>query len=77
MMEQREKIRKKKEEERKRMLEEQQPAKGVQSIVLQDEGIHDSTYPMEKEAEEKVSNEEIERRKEIMRKIKNRIVDDF
>ncbi len=49
------------------------------NIVLQDEGIHDSVHPQqqEKEGDEKVSKDEIERRKEIMKKIKNRIVDDF
>ena len=30
------------------MLDEQQPPKMVQSIVLQDEGIHDSQFPAEK-----------------------------
>ena len=62
------------------MMEEQEShnEKKVTNIVLQDDGIHDSTYPHEeKEPEEKVASEQIERRKALMKKIKNRIVDDF
>ena len=45
------------------MMLDEQP-KGIQSIVLQDEGIHDSVYPAKKDVvEDKVSTEEIERRK--------------
>lgn len=50
----------------------------VQTIVLQEDGIHETQYRApEEEKKEKVNNEEIERRRELMRKIKNRIVDDF
>jgi hypothetical protein len=58
------------------MLEEEElSSKRIENIVLQDSGIHDSLA--EEEGQEKVSKEEMERRKEIMKKIKNRIVEDF
>lgn len=50
----------------------------VQTIVLQEDGIHETqVHAVEEEKKEKVNSEEIERRRELMRKIKNRIVDDF
>ena len=47
----------------------------MQTIVLQEDGIHE-THIGEQE-EKKVNNTEIERRRELMKKIKNRIIDDF
>lgn len=79
-MEQRERIKKKKEEERKKLLmmdEEEEERPQTMNIVLQDDGIHDSVYPVkEAESEDRVSKEEIEKRKAIMKRIKNRIIDD-
>ena len=49
----------------------------IQNIVLQDDGIHESAYPVVEEIKEKLSADEIHKRKEIMNKIKRRIVDDF
>ena len=49
-MEQRQKIRKKKEEERKKLLEEEEQSKEkqvVHTIVLQEDGIHESSIGME------------------------------
>lgn len=52
----------------------------VQTIVLQEEGFFDETS-MKKEAVKAeqggVSQDELKRRKELMNKIKNRIIDDF
>lgn len=60
------------------MAEEELKGSHVQTIVLQDDGIHETQLRApEEEKKEKVNNEEIERRRELMRKIKNRIVDDF
>lgn len=56
--------------------EEAEKSKKVNTIVLQDDGIHESTIP-QMETEDKVTKDEIERRKAIMKRIKNRIVDDF
>lgn len=59
-MEQRERIKKKKEEERRKMMEDETSSneRKVTNIVLQDDGIHDSTFPHEeKESEEKVASE--------------------
>ena len=47
------------------------------NIVLQDDGIHESRIPQKEEEQEKIPTEELERRKAIMKKIRNRIVDDF
>jgi len=44
--------------------------------VLQDDGIHETNIQQQPE-EKKVNNAEIDRRRELMKKIKNRIVDDF
>jgi len=80
LLEQREKIRKKKEDERRKMLEDSQlGAKQPMNIVLQEDGIHESCIGVRKpvEKEDTISNEELNRRKELMKKIKNRIVDDF
>ena len=52
--------------------EEKKPA---QSIVLQDDGIHETSVPTVED--KKLSMTQIERRRELMKKIKNRIVDDF
>ena len=52
----------------------------MHTIVLQEDGIHETQYqPVveEEERREKVSSDEIERRKALMKRIKNRIVDDF
>jgi hypothetical protein len=50
----------------------------AQTIVLQEDGIHETQlHAPEEEKKEKVNSEELERRRELMRKIKNRIVDDF
>lgn len=78
-MEQREKIRRKKEEERKKQMEEAESKPPVQTIVLQEDGIHETNIgaTSAEEKKDKVTNAEIERRRELMKKIKNRIVDDF
>lgn len=67
------------------MLLESQAQSGPVNIVLQDDGIHESNVGHhghnqkveEKQQENKVSKEEVERRKALMKKIKNRIVQDF
>jgi hypothetical protein len=41
-MEQRERIRRKKEEERKKQMEEAESKPAVQTIVLQEDGIHET-----------------------------------
>lgn len=48
----------------------------MQTIVLQDDGIHETHLGVEPE-EKKVPNSELERRRELMKKIKNRIIDDL
>ena len=78
-MEQRERIRRKKEEERKKQMEEEEskPAPS-HTIVLQEDGIHETNIGgAVEEKKDKVSNAEIERRRELMKKIKNRIIDDL
>jgi hypothetical protein len=58
--------------------EEAKPSQNVHTIVLQEDGIHETQFRApEEEKKEKVSKEEIDRRRELMKKIKNRIVDDF
>lgn len=60
------------------MAEEELKGTQVQTIVLQEDGIHETQlHAPEEEKKEKINSEEIERRRELMRKIKNRIVDDF
>jgi len=46
---------------------------------LQEDGIHETNIASTsvEEKKDKVSNAELERRRELMKKIKNRIVDDF
>lgn len=58
------------------MAEEESKPTQVQTIVLQEDGIHETNIgaPVE---DKKVSNTEIERRRELMKKIKNRIIDDL
>ena len=65
MLEQREKIRRKKEEERNRQVaEEELRGSQVQTIVLQEDGIHEThLHAPEEEKKEKVNNEELERRR--------------
>ena len=76
LMEQRERIRRKKEEERKKqMAEDEAKPAPVQTIVLQEDGIHETQVGQVED--KKVSTTEIERRRELMKKIKNRIIDDF
>jgi hypothetical protein len=57
------------------MAEEEHKPTQVQTIVLQEDGIHETQIAAPEER--KVNNEELERRRELMKKIKNRIVDDF
>lgn len=58
--------------------EETKPTQNVHTIVLQEDGIHETQIRApQQEKKEKVSKEEIDRRRELMKKIKNRIVDDF
>ena len=58
--------------------EETKPTQTVHTIVLQEDGIHETQIRApQQEKKEKVSKEEIDRRRELMKKIKNRIVDDF
>lgn len=57
------------------MLEDEAKGATAQTIVLQEDGIHETHVPVVQE--QKVSNAEIERRRELMKKIKNRIIDDF
>ena len=66
------------------LLESQAPQSGPVNIVLQDDGIHDSHFGGQREKveeppkqENKVSKDEVQRRKALMKKIKNRIVEDF
>lgn len=56
-------------------MEEENKPTHVQTIVLQEDGIHDTQHG--EPQKEKVSQDEIQRRRELMKKIKNRIVDDF
>jgi hypothetical protein len=60
-------------------MEEAESKPQVHTIVLQEDGIHETNIggPSVEEKKDKVSNTEIERRRELMKKIKNRIVDDF
>lgn len=57
------------------MAEEELKPAPAQTIVLQEDGIHETHVAVAQE--QKVSNVEIERRRELMKKIKNRIIDDF
>lgn len=57
------------------MVEEESKPAPAQTIVLQEDGIHETHVGVVEE--QKVSNVEIERRRELMKKIKNRIIDDF
>ncbi len=57
------------------MEEEESKPAPVQTIVLQDDGIHETHIG--EQQDKKVNTTEIERRRELMKKIKNRIVDDF
>lgn len=57
------------------MAEDQVKSIPVQTIVLQEDGIHETQ--MVQTEDKKVNNTEIERRRELMKKIKNRIIDDF
>ena len=45
--------------------------------VLDDQGFHDTKPKEETEAEEKIGADEIERRRNLMRRIKNKIIDDM
>ena len=58
------------------MAQEDLKQSHTQTIVLQDDGIHETNIQQQPE-EKKVNNAEIDRRRELMKKIKNRIVDDF
>lgn len=49
----------------------------METIVLDSNGINDGSKPAEEEPEEKISQDEIERRRNLMKRIKNRIVDDI
>jgi hypothetical protein len=51
----------------------------VQTIVLQEEGFFDETSAKKEvvKPEGGVSEDELKRRKELMNKIKSRIIDDF
>ena len=59
-------------------MQEEESKPPVQTIVLQDDGIHETQIGVPAPVEEKkVSSTEIDRRRQLMKKIKNRIVDDF
>ena len=70
-------MKKKKMEERQKELETNQPAKNVQNIVLDDQGFHENKKEEQPEPEEKISTDEIERRRNLMKRIKNKIIDDM
>lgn len=55
------------------MMKEEFSKKPIQNIVLQDDGIHESAYPVVEEIKEQLSADEIHKRKEI----KSKNVDDF
>ena len=57
--------------------EELKPSTNTQNIVLQEDGIHETHIGGCVTEDKKVSNAEIERRRELMKKIKNRIIDDL
>lgn len=59
------------------MMKEEFSKKPIQNIVLQDDGIHESAYPVVEEIKEQLSADEIHKRKEIINKIKSKNVDNF